>query len=97
MTFPERKLWFFLRDKLPQHKFRRQHGIGSFIVDFYCPEKKLIIEIDGETHGTLSQQLYDEERSHYFNKLGITVIRFSNSEIMMNVDNVLESVYSILK
>ena len=60
------------------HKFRRQHSIGKFIADFYCPAKKLIIELDGGQH--LENREYDQERTEYLESLNIKVIRFWNDE-----------------
>ncbi|MFA4875610.1 MAG: endonuclease domain-containing protein [bacterium] len=65
MTEPERCLWYRIRSKqLNSLKFRRQHGIGPYIVDFYCPERALVIEIDGDTHFTDEQQKLDSIREH---------------------------------
>ena len=71
-------------------KFRRQHGIGNSIVDFYCPGKKLIVEIDGDTHAERQIQQEDKERTAYLESLGYTVIRYNNRDIMNNVDGVFE-------
>ena len=59
MTEPEKRLWSILRNNQLGVKFRRQHGIGHYIVDFYCPELKLIIEVDGESHFSEDAQAYD--------------------------------------
>ena len=96
MTFPEHRLWFFLRDKLSKYKFRRQHGIGIYIVDFYCPKFKLAIEVDGETHGETKQKIYDEKRTKDLKKLGIKILRFTNPEIMTNIENVLEVIHTTI-
>ena len=69
------------------YKFHRQHSIGNFIADFYCPTRKLIIELDGSQH--LDNQEYDKERTEYFESLGIKVIRFWNNEINNNLNGVL--------
>ena len=68
-TPQEFKLWFHLKNKKLGVKFRRQHGIGSYIVDFYCSDKNLVIELDGNQH--LESREYDKERSSYFNCLKI--------------------------
>lgn len=70
-------------------KFRRQYGIGEYIADFYCPEFRLVIEIDGETHFTNDAREYDEIRTKYFECNGIRVVRFSNDEVLENIDGVL--------
>ncbi len=80
-------LWSMLRREKLGFKFRRQHSIGGYIVDFYCPNKKLVIEIDGSQH--FINQEYDKNRSKYFEGLGIKVIRFTNSEINTNIDGVI--------
>jgi len=76
------------------YKFKRQHGIGNFIVDFYCPTKKLVIELDGSQH--LENKEHDEERRWYFESLGIKEIRFWNSEIDNNLKEVMNKIESIL-
>jgi very-short-patch-repair endonuclease len=86
-TPQELKLWFYLKRKNLGVKFRRQHGIGPYIVDFYCKEKNLIIEIDGSQH--LDAKEYDKERDDYIETLGIKVLRFWNNEIDTNTEGVL--------
>jgi len=81
-TFAEELVWNLVRDKRLGHRFRRQHVIYHFIVDFACLEKMLILEIDGDSH--LGKQDYDEERTKVLNELGFTVIRFTNDEVETN-------------
>ncbi len=89
----EALLWARLRDnRLHGLSFRRQHGIGPFIVDFFCPKSQLAIEIDGSQHFTPAGKVYDEERTLYLTSLGIRVIRFSNAEVNKDVEAVLEAV-----
>jgi very-short-patch-repair endonuclease len=77
---PEEKiLWSKLRGKNFGYRFRRQHSIGHFIADFYCAEKRLVIELDGSQH--LNNVDYDKERTDYFESLNIRVIRFWNEEV----------------
>ena len=84
----ERKLWERLRGKqLYGLKFRRQHPIDRFIVDFYCPAHKLVIEIDGRSHD--EQLSHDEKRTVWLEKLGYKVIRFTNDQIGRHCDAVL--------
>jgi len=72
-------LWNILKSKqLDGRKFRRQHSIGNYIVDFYCPSEKIIIELDGDPHGDYIQIQKDEIRDKYLEYLGFTVIRFEN-------------------
>ena len=80
MTLAEVALWLMLKDKqLDNKRFLRQYSIGSFIVDFYCPEHKLAIELDGEVH--LYQEEKDTKRTEYLNSVGIQVLRFENFEV----------------
>ena len=89
-TEAERKLWKYLRNKQLDIKFRRQYGIGNYIADFYCPELKLVVELDGEQHYTKEGMEYDKIREDYMSSLGIKTIRFSNSDVMRNIEGVLE-------
>ena len=89
-TNAERILWSKLKGKqLLGRKFRRQHGIGPFIVDFYCHECKLAIEIDGATHWTKAAKEYDFHREEHIGRYGIHFLRFTNSAIAENLDGVL--------
>ena len=93
MTEAESKLWNELKDnKLEGIKFRRQHPIHKFIVDFYCHKEKLIIEVDGKYHEREDQKQYDEERSDLLIFQGMKVLRFSNEEVIHNMDKVLERI-----
>lgn len=82
-------LWSSLRAHGMGVKFRRQHSIGRYIVDFYCPNKKLIVELDGSQHGEEKAEVYDEKRTNYLRQLGCTVLRFWNNEINTNLEGVL--------
>jgi leucyl-tRNA synthetase len=94
-TPEEHKLWFLLRNKNLGFKFRRQHGVGPYVVDFYCKEKNLIIELDGAQH--MEAKEYDEERDNYLSALGFKVLRFWNNEININTEAVLEKIKSELQ
>ena len=97
-TEPEKKLWQYLRNKqLKGNKFFRQYGIGEYIADFYCPKLKLVIEIDGESHFNDEAIEYDRIRTEYFNSLGIKVIRFTNTEVMKNIEGVLIKILEKLR
>ena len=90
-TPAERKLWAYLRGrKIKGVKFRRQHAIGNYIVDFCAVKEKLIIELDGSQH--LDQSEYDEERTTYLETQGYNVIRFWNNQVMNNTS---ESILAI--
>lgn len=88
MTEPEKKLWQILRGKQMGVKFRRQHGIGHYIADFYCPELKLVIEVDGDSHQSADAQDYDTIRHDFMLSLGITTLRFTNDQVMHNIEGV---------
>ena len=91
MTGPETRLWSALRARqLQGMKFRRQHGIGPYIVDFYCPEQSLVIEIDDDSHANADQIVRDQLRDKYFQSLGLRVIRYFNNDIVKNLAGVLE-------
>jgi very-short-patch-repair endonuclease len=95
LTPQEVILWNRLKDNHTGYKFRRQHSIKNFIADFYCPEKKLVIEIDGNQH--LDNREYDMERTNHFESLGIRVIRFWNNEINTNINGVIMKIKEELK
>ena len=87
-TETEKILWQYLRDrKFQGKKFRRQHVISGFIADFYCPEEKLVIELDGSVH--LTQKEYDNERQKIIEDLGIKVLRFKNKDVQCKIKKVL--------
>jgi len=91
VTGPETRLWSRLRARQLQGlKFRRQHGIGPYIVDFYCPEQSLVIEVDGDSHADADQIVKDQLLDRYFQSLGLRVIRYINDDIVKNLDGVLE-------
>jgi very-short-patch-repair endonuclease len=93
LTSAEATLWIQLQKKqLHGRKFRRQHSIGNYIVDFYCPSENLAIELDGEQHYTSEGIVYDTRRTEFLNSKGIRVIRFENSEILFGLEVVLEKI-----
>ncbi len=90
MTISEEKIWKVLRNSQFQNlKFRRQHPIGRFIVDFYCHDLKLVVEIDGSIHETEIQRERDENRTFMIEELGLKVIRFENQLVMNDISKVL--------
>jgi very-short-patch-repair endonuclease len=94
----ERILWSRLKGRqLLGYKFRRQHGIGVFILDFYCPESKLAIEIDGATHWTEAEREYDRRRKEYIELYSIHFLRFTNSDVYKNLDGVLAAIAEAVK
>ncbi len=93
LTSAEAVLWNSLKcSQLAGHKFRRQHSIGEFILDFYCPQEKLAVELDGVGHFTTSGNLSDVVRTEYLNSVGILVLRFENKVIWSYLDSVLHSI-----
>jgi very-short-patch-repair endonuclease len=91
MTGPEARLWSRLRARQLQGlKFRRQHGIGPYIVDFYCPEQSFVIEVDGDSHADADQIMKNKQREAYMQSLGLRIIRYINDDIVKNLDGVLE-------
>lgn len=88
-TPQEIMLWVRLRSGQLGKKFRRQHSVGPYIVDFYCTEKKCVIEIDGSQHFDESAVRYDKQRTRFLESQGCTVLRFSNDEINTNIEGVL--------
>jgi len=97
MTKPEIILWQHLKNKGIGYKFIRQYGIGSFVVDFYCPSKKLVIELDGSQHSEEQDKVYDQERTKFINSKNIKVLRFWNNEVFSNINGVLEKILLELK
>lgn len=96
-TPAEAKLWSLLRNRqLLSFKFRRQHPVSGYIVDFICLQKFLIIEADGATHSTEQELLYDQTRTLRLNKQGFKILRFYNANIFNNPESVLETIITTL-
>ena len=91
-TPAEATLWRALRNRASPYKFRRQHTIDRFIVDFYCPQAKLCIELDGASHSEPAQQEYDAARTAYLEEIGCTVIRFTNDDVRYNLHTVADQI-----
>jgi very-short-patch-repair endonuclease len=97
LTSAEASLWNLLKARqVSEHKFRRQHSIGNFIVDFCCPKQMLIIELDGNIHGENQQILKDELRDSYLNDLGFTVLRFENKLVFQDPEFVINEIKNCL-
>ena len=97
MTLAEMVLWKKLKDKsIFKTKFRKQHPVNKYIVDFYCHEYKLVIEVDGELHNQKEVNEYDLNRTAVLNNYGIKVIRFTNYEVMFKMDEVLSRIQQII-
>lgn len=94
LTTAESKVWNHVRNHQLGPKIRRQHIIDRFIADFYCPQVKLIIEIDGESHIDPDRAAYDLERTSYLQAGGYTVIRFSNHQVESDLGAVLDNLWN---
>ena len=98
MTPAEAYLWTKLSNrKLEGRKFRRQHSLGSFVVDFYCPTEKLSVELDGMPHFTEEGIENDKMRTKYLKSIGINEIRFENAEVFERTDEVLNKIKACFK
>lgn len=95
-TAAESILWNCLRNRQVNNlKFRRQHAIERFIVDFYCAESQLVIEVDGSIHQYTQNE--DEVRQEYLETLGLRVLRFSNEEVSSHLQNVVQTIIAVAK
>ena len=93
LTPAEAKLWKYLQNKqLDGRKFRRQHSINNYILDFYCPSEKLAIELDGEVHNIETQAEYDNERDLFLFNCGIKVLRFENKLVFENTEYLIDCI-----
>jgi very-short-patch-repair endonuclease len=92
LTVAEARLWSCLQCGRLGWKFRRQHSIGPFIVDFYCPAGRLAIELDGAAHDSTSASSYDHKRSGYLRDKGVHVVRFVNDDVIQNLEGVLHMI-----
>ena len=90
-------LWLKLKSKQTGYKFRRQYGVGRYVLDFYCVELRLGIEVDGFTHNYSDIVNYDEEREKYLLSKGIKLVRFYSQDVLDNPDDVATQVYFICK
>ena len=92
-TEAEKIIWEKLKNnKIKNLKFRRQHPISIYIADFYCHQLKLVIEIDGEYHWSKEQIIKDKERTDILNFNGLEIIRFTNNEVLNNINWVMEKI-----
>ena len=97
-TEAEETLWNRMKNKRAAGlKFRRQHPIDKFIADFYCHEKRLVIELDGNIHAHDEQRDLDKGRTETLNEFGIKVLRFKNEEILENIEEVVKKILDTLK
>ena len=92
MTLPEGLLWQLLRTRPHGFKFRRQHPIGWYVVDFYCPAAKLMIEVDGQSHSMGDRPERDCARDQWLRKQGLRVIRFAAADVMKDLESVVTAI-----
>jgi very-short-patch-repair endonuclease len=98
MTEAEKILWDLLKNRsVFKARFRRQHPIGIFVVDFYCHEYKLAIEIDGEIHLKNEVIEYDDGRSHDIEKYGIKILRYTNNEVFTDPKKIINEILKTMK
>jgi very-short-patch-repair endonuclease len=89
-TYAEVFFWQQVKGRqLEGRKFRRQTSIGNYVVDFYCPEEKLVVELDGEVHFDEEAIKYDKKRTEFLESVGLTVIRFENNDVLKDTEYVL--------
>ncbi len=92
-TEAEKKLWQRLRNRqVKGKKFRRQHALDNYVLDFYCHECMLAIELDGSIHDTKENKQYDAARTSILNEYGIKVVRFRNEQVIKEIEKVLERI-----
>ena len=97
MTDAEKVLWSKIKGKqLKGYQFYRQKPIGNFIVDFYCPKAKIVIELDGGQHFNIDGKAKDIRRDTYLENMGLRVLRFSDKDVLKNLESVIEKIWSNL-
>lgn len=97
MTDPEKRLWEALKAKRLGFKFRRQHPIGVYVLDFYCHQLRISIEVDGGYHLNIEQKTKDKARTEYLESVGITEYRFTNEDITECFDDIIVKIQDILQ
>ncbi len=96
MTKEEAHLWYQCLCRA-KYRFRRQYVIGNYIVDFYCHQAKLVVELDGSQHYSPEEMEYDKNRTAYLESQGLKVVRFSNLDVMRHFCDVCEAIYQIME
>jgi very-short-patch-repair endonuclease len=91
-TPPEYRLWLLLRQRPDGLKFRKQHPLGPYTLDFYCPARKLVVEVDGDSHGMGDNPARDRRRDVWLWKQGLRVLRFNARDVMKDVESVLTAI-----
>jgi very-short-patch-repair endonuclease len=93
LSLPEMLLWRLMRQSRRELRFRRQHPIGPYVADFYCPAAKMVIEVDGATHGYT--QGADHKRDGYMASLGLRVIRIAAADVLADPEAVADGIYRL--
>lgn len=97
-TWAEKLVWIWLRDRrFTGYKFRRQHPLGNYSLDFFCEEAELNIELDGGQHGFPGQQRHDAEREKYLKSRGIKTLRFWNSRLRRDAQSIRDTIFHELQ
>ncbi|MDQ3021621.1 MAG: endonuclease domain-containing protein [Bacteroidota bacterium] len=97
-TKTEKLIWDILKGKkLEGFKFRRQYGVGKYVIDFFCINKKLAIELDGEVHDNEESKVYDKDRDYFLKSFGINILRIRNENVENNIEGVIEMILKELK
>ena len=98
MTQPEVILWSKLKgNNIGGHKFRRQYSVDQFVLDFYCPQLKIAIEVDGESHVSNDAMEYDHSREEHIKQFGIMFLRFTNNDVRNNLSGVLNKILETVR
>lgn len=97
MTYCEKIVWINLRKKQLGYRFLRQYSVDHFVIDFYCPELKIALEIDGDVHELPEQKDYDLKRQKYLQEFGILFIRISNEELLGNPNMAFDRIEKEIK
>ena len=97
MTYCEKIMWIHLRRKQLGYRFLRQYSVDQFVIDFYSPEIKFAIELDGSVHNSSEQKEYDVKRQEYLETFGITFIRVTNEELLANANMAFARIEEAIK
>lgn len=96
-TESEARLWHYLRGrKLDGYKFYRQYSIGNYVADFYCPKKRIAIELDGSVHNNKLTRINDKVRTATFESVNVMVIRFWNAQVLNDTERVVKQLHHLL-
>jgi very-short-patch-repair endonuclease len=97
-TWAEKLVWRWLRDRrFSSYKFRRQHPLGDYYLDFFCEEAELAIELDGRRHGYPNKQAHDAEREKFLKSRGVKVLRFGNSHLRRDTQSIRDTIFHELQ